>query len=352
MKYLIHLVILIFLTSAVHAKELPIPPANEPTPAFYFKPFERQPSIPAELEEAWQRLMNIKNINWGANDSLAYAFELVYLERYEHALFYFQRLDISQVDNLDLLELYHLTLKKNQRYEKLIESYSLLKSKHPELRDIYDIRTQITEARTLNKERLWSLEHDNIFHELIDTISLGLLAVSSKKAIHPDLVALANTYDKALRLEILYSDETDKILSQAYMEYADFLHRYLYMSNAYIALNIARHFDKRNNQIPKKIKSIKKELESKNYLIPSFTVLFKKVNPEKYALKEIETIDSLQYLYETTDKFIKPEDLDQYIDKRPDLIPWLNDELLTIIVFGLMLLIILFFVDVRNKRSK
>ncbi|MCC5923956.1 MAG: hypothetical protein JJT77_09225 [Crocinitomicaceae bacterium] len=333
------------------ARELPKPPQNEPTPLFYFNPFERQPKIPYELEKAWQNLVKKKPINWNNNDSLAYAFELVYLQRFEHALFYFQRLDLSSIENINILELYHFMLKKNKRFEKLLDSYSVAKSMFPELKNVFEIRMQIADTRILHQERIWNIQKDHIFPELIDTTSLDLLAANSNYKIHPKLIEIAEQFDQALRYEILYCDETDKIISQAYIEYATFLHRYLYASNAYIAFNIARHFDKRNGQIPKRIKAIKKELEENNYLIPSFTVLFKKINPNNYALKEIQSIDSLQFIFETTDRFIRQEDLENYINKRPDKLPWLDNELLIIIVLATMLLCILIFIDVRKKKN-
>lgn len=86
-------------------------------------------------------------------------------------------------------------------------------------------------------------------------------------------------------------------------------------------------------------------------MIPSFTVIFKKINPDNYALKEIQSIDSLQYIFETTDRFIKQEDLKNYINKRPDKVPWLDEELVLIIVFALMLFVVIIFVDVRKRRN-
>ena len=210
---------------------------------------------------------------------------------------------------------------------------------------------QIVDTRILHQERIWNIQKDVIFPQLLDTINLDLIAASTNDKIHPSLVEMARQYDKALRYEIMYCDESDKIIAQAYQEYASFLHRYLYISNAYIALNIARHFDKRNNQIPKRIKALKNELDDKNFLIPSFTVIFKKINPDNYALKEIQSIDSLQYIFETTDRFIKQENLKNYINKRPDKVPWLDEELVLIIVFALMLFVVIIFVDVRKRRN-
>lgn len=351
MKNLFGLLLFFYSAVFVQASELPKPPINEPTPLFYFKPFERQPEIPPELENSWIKLTDKKPIHWDSNDSLAYAFELVYLGRYEHALFYFQRLDISQIENIDILELYHFTLKKNHRYEKLLSSFSSSRNIFPELKKVFEIRMQIADTKLLHHERMWNIQKDIIFHELLDTVSLDLIAASTNEKIHPKLIELAKQYDQALRFEILYCDETDKILSQAYAEYADFLHRYLYTSNAYIAFNIARHFDKRNNQIPKKIKLIKAELDKSNFLIPSFTVLFKKINPDNYVLKEIETIDSLAYIFETTDRYIRHEDLEKHLDKKHDRLPWLDNELLPVVVYTIMLLIILIFVR-RRKKNK
>jgi hypothetical protein len=351
MKRLIIFLIILLSIAAANSRELPTPPKNEPTPLFFFKPFERQPPIPAALEEAWKNLVDKKPIQWNSEDSLAYAFELVYLQRYEHALFYFQRLDLSEIDDIDILELYHFTLKKNQRFEKLLASLNFAKTKFPELKKIFEIRMQIVDTRILHQERIWNIQKDVIFPQLLDTINLDLIAASTNDKIHPSLVEMARQYDQALRYEIMYCDESDKIIAQAYQEYASFLHRYLYISNAYIALNIARHFDKRNNQIPKKIKALKNELDDKNFLIPSFTVIFKKINPDNYALKEIQSIDSLQYIFETTDRFIKQEDLKNYINKRPDKVPWLDEELVLIIVFALMLFVVIIFVDVRKRRN-
>jgi len=318
----------------VAQKKLPIPPKNEKTPLFSIPFFDRQPVAPVYIQEGIKKLETISRNLWNQQDSLFYAYELAYLGDYDKSLAYFNKLNTDTLSTKTGHRLYQLALRKNNRYGKLIELLDKQIEDSIDLKAVNKIRIHLAQQRKNQFENPQRIEELTLFKELSDTI---LLDQSSNE----EIVALAEHYDQALREDVLFTDENDKVLSKAYEEYGDFLHRYLYVSNAYRAYSIARNFDKRNKAASDKIKLVKAELNDNNFLYPSMFNYFKRINTAKYTFETYKELDSLHYQNKFEGDYPELDELLAQSDIRKDYLPWLDLEIAIIITLGLLLLIVI-----------
>jgi hypothetical protein len=315
-------------------KTLPIPPKNEKTTHFSIPFFDRQPVAPVYIQEGIKKLETTSRSSWSLQDSLFYAYELSYLGDYDKALAYFNKLNTDTLSTTTSNRLYQLALRKTNRFDKLIASIEKQMQDAPELEAINKTRIHLIEQRKKQLSDPKRIERLTLFPELSDTVYLDQSPLN-------EIVAIAERYDQALREDVLFTDENDKILSKAYEEYGDFLHRYLYVSNAYRAYSIARNFDKRNKAASDKIKLVKAELNDNNFLYPSMFNYFKRINTAKYTFETYKELDSLHYQNKIEGDYPELDELLAQSDIRKDYLPWLDLEIAIIITLGLLLLIVI-----------
>lgn len=349
MKVLIHITLTIcFPLLMVGQNTLPIPPKPEKTTHFTFKQFIRQPELP---EFITQGLTNIQQKNvrdWSKSDSLFYAYELALLNKFKHALSYFNKLDIDTLRNRTSLDLYQLTLRKTNRFQTLLKS--LKREKEHDLlkadRNALNYRIRLAEVRLYNRDRDWNLDKNHVFPRLLDSTQYE----NDYNNINHKAVYTSEEVDQALRHQLLYTEGTDKILSKAYEEFGDFLKKNMYLSNAYIAYSISKHFNRRKNSISKKLKQVKRELDDQKLLFPSFSSLFPKIIESKYKYNEIDKIDSLNVLI-SDGQYLDLDDLLDYENAKKDHLPWLDYELGVLLILFTLLVFVVLFLRTKKKRN-
>lgn len=348
MKIISHIIILAFFPLILWGqKDLPIPPKAEKTTHFSFKQFERQPTLPKYISTGISNLAK-KNIRkWKATDSLFYAYELTLLNEFEHALSYFIKLNTDTLRNRSSLNLYQLTLRKTDRFQTLLGALK----RENDLNNLTTIekialtyRIRLAEVRLYNRDRNWSLDSNHVFPSLLDSSTF----TNEYSNINQNAVHTSKGVDQALRHELLFTEGTDKILSKAYEEFGDFLQKHMYLTNAYVAYSISRHFNRRKNSVSKKFKNIKNQLDDQNLLYPSFSSLFPKIIESKYTYNEIKELDSLD-LSNTQHKYLDLKELLELENAKKDHLPWLDYELGVILIIGILLFFVLFFL--RSKKD-
>lgn len=341
MKYLFF-VLVSFSSLGIELDQMPIPPSHEKTRSFTLLHVERQPEIPTFLKEKVIAIERKSRSLWTSEDSLTYAFELVYRNDFTHALNYFSRVQTDTIKHKVSLHLLQLTYLKTKRFDML--KSSILTS--PDSPTVKEIRIRLVEVRELQENRTWDQKENVIFPILKDTSNYEYK--SSTQQFHKYLVPRAEDFKKALMYDATYTDDTDIILSQAFEEYGDFLHNHFYLTNAFMAYSISRFYNKRNSSTSTKLKDIKRAMDKANYLQPSIRENFSKVSSDRYAFKTIaeKPQDSLAGYKSTSLSLEDIAELDK--KKQPDYLPWINYEVLLLIVLFIILLVITIFV--RTKK--
>lgn len=347
-KIYLYIISFIIFSSVCAQDGLPIPPSRENTKYFTFRKFDRQPIPPEFIERNIKQLKKSSFENWTAIDSLYYAYELTYLKNYDHALSYFNKLNTDTLTNNTLVELYHLTLRKTGRFQTLVNSIDNLIQLQPKKIKVLKIRKRLAEVRLYKRDLDWNLDSKVIFSNLDDSIYHNFKPFSP--AVLKKTIPKVKAYDAALRIDTRYSDDTDRVLSKAYEEFGDFLYNSFYASNAYIAYSIARHFDRKNNRIVKKIKKTKERLNKENHLYPSFISLFPKIDDKNTSYSKFSILDSIQESSEKEKIYPDLEELLSQENKARDYIPWLNTETIAIFILLALLVFTIFFVK-SDKKS-
>lgn len=321
--------------------EMPIPPKEEDTRDFTFEKFERQPVLPKYLEEGIRRLKQTKANNWNGSDSLFFAYRLTLQYDFEHALSYFVHLNTDSIQEKYSLHLLQLCYRETARFQRLIDLIEKEYSQAYYDPKVYEFRKRIAEVRLFIRDRNEDPYEMTIFSEL--------LTDSLKNKSRYEYVKTANSLDKALRVEVLFMDESDKVISKAYEEFGDYLHEHFYLSNAFIAYSIARHFSKHSNSAQKKMKEIKEELKENNYLLPSFIRTFPKIKDDRYSFAKITPPDSIDLVIYESGNFLSHDDIVAMQNERKDYLPWLDYEVLVIAVLILSLIAVL--LGVKSRKS-
>ena len=345
MKHIIYFFTLLFFSLTAFGDELdqmPVPPSYEKTRSFTLLYVERQPNVPAFLKHQIKSLELKARGSWTAHDSLNYAFELVYLGEFTHALTYFSKVKTDTISHPVTLHLLQLTYLKTNRFDSLKKAIK----RGGNSPSVKEIRLRLVEVREMYLNKTWDPETNIIFPLLRD--SSNYLYKNSQKQFYKYLVPRAENYKSALLYDALYTDDTDKILSQAFEEFGDFLHKHFYLTNAFMSYSISRFYDKRNTSTAKKIKTIKTEMDEANLLQPSIRENFQKTSKTRYLFKEISEITDDSTSINATNS-LTLEDIEALkAKKQPDYLPWINSELLLIVILGIMLFLVIVFIKSRK----
>jgi hypothetical protein len=331
-----------FLSLGLELDQMPIPPSHEKTRSFTFLFVERQPEIPVFLKNKIKQLELKSRVSWTPDDSLTHAFQLVYLKDYTHALNYFSRVQTDTIKNQVTLQLLEHTYLKTNRFTSLKGSIS----KGVQSSNVKEIRLRLVEVREMKMNRTWDHKQNTIFPILKD--SINYIYRKNQKQYYKYLVPRAEDFKTALLYDVIYSDESDPILSQAFEEYGDFLHEHFYLTNAFMAYSISRHYNKRNSSTATKLKNTKREMDEANLLPPSFRENFAKIGDQRYTFREIATTTT-DSLGNVSNNSLSLEDIARLeAEKKPDFLPWINSEMLLVIVLSVILMFVLIFVKTRK----
>lgn len=312
------------------------------TPYFKFKPFTRDIE-PSEVIDTKIRALEIKDAStWNGYDSVVYAYELILLGLDEKAYIYLVPNEYDTLTTIEDLHLIQEILYKNGDFIRLQNSLESELKNYPLTKEEVAFRLKIAKTLDLNKNDSWDKKTDTLFAFLYNPVYSDYK--SSKVQRETILVPTAKQLDDALRHYVRYSQsKSNPVLSKAYEEFGDFLHKNLYESNAYIAFSVSRYYDKRNNSVSKKLKVVKEELESKNYIVPSFRKVFKKIQPGRFDYTVLKERRS-EEVTKTKIRKTAPKRIEK------DYIPSMNSSLLIMIgIFSVLLLALIF---LRTKPKK
>jgi hypothetical protein len=331
------------------------PPRKENTYYFNVLNYERQPPLPTFMETRIQQIMQNSKSTWTAKDSLYFAYENVYLEKFELALSLFSKLNTvpagRQADTITspfAQQLYRTTLIQTKRYG-LLKEYNENIFQHSTTFN-YDILTALNDLTAALKNvdsKQLSKDSITIFPILFDTL---LNSYDQTLPPHKNkFVRIAFSIDSSLRSFSFLNDQKSEILSKAFEEMGDYQKEYFYISNAYFYYAAARYYDRRNKSASRKYNNAIDEISKQNFLLPSFKNTFSRVIKNRYQLEgevheDAEEIDQRP----ARERFNPPPKK----EKKKDYIPWLKDDFLFIGAILIVLFVVMLFIRTSKKRKK
>lgn len=268
-------------TELAHETELP---RKEYRPYFklitYSRGFDKD-----SLDRLMNYLIEKPSKTWSRSDSIDYIFALCSSGDYDLSFVIFSRLNLNDLPSFDEYHaVQHLLLFK-RRYSTRREWLQKEMNSFPSSSDRIAIRQRITDVHELLEKREWSLEDSVIFPNLKDEVWSTLKKGSPDyiKYVIPTCVVI----DEALRDESKYENTYNRALSLAFVEFGDFLEDNVSLTDAYITYSIARYYDRYNNEIANKLRTIKTKISNRNYLLPSIREIFPKKDKGLFNFQKI-----------------------------------------------------------------
>jgi hypothetical protein len=219
-------------------------------------------------------------------------------------------------------------------------------SAFPNSREVNEIRRRIADVNKKLSKAEWSLEDSVVFQQLKVLKGHKSNFRKGSETFLTTIVPLTFLYDDALRIESKFESNYNRSMSLAFIEFGDFLYEYISYSDAFICYSIARYYDRYNNDLAIKLRSIKNEMNKKNILFPSIRETFPKQSKGLFNFKKImekrrkqeaeanqENQEPLQLILE---------------DKKEPVLKGFWDEMVLLVGLVLLLFGVILFVRVRK----
>ena len=344
-KYLLGLYLIVFCSYSILAQDKGFkePPRQENTYLFEVLNYDRQPEPPQYIRNRILQILENPMPNWTAQDSLFYAYESVYFEKFELALSIFARLNIDTISEPHAQSLYRTTLQKLHRYE-MLEQYNekTIQDKPNTIYGIKDAFMDLTKAYLAYDKKSFIPDSTLIFPILKDP---ALKEMKRNRSPHQNrLVAISFAIDSAFRQFTILHDNKDYILSQAFEEMGDFQREYFYLTNAYFYYSASRHYFKNDKAVVVKYNQVIDQMNTENYLFISFKNRFGKVIKNRYRLGNDYIEEVLKDSNDISAYTPPPKK-----NMKTDYLPWIDTPILIMIILGLVFVFVMFFMKVKKK---
>lgn len=346
LKYIVLMLVLLLSTSTTWSQKIDFqkPPQHENTYLFKVLKYNRQPKPPKYMQTRINEVSKKPVQQWNAQDSLFYAYENVHLENFDLALSIFAKLEVDTIQEKHAQTLYRATLQQLKRY-KLLKAYNeetLLETPS----SIYSVKNAIddlTDAYIKYNQNDFDNDSTHIF---------PILFSDSLEEMNPDrspnknrLVSIAFAVDSAFRHFSVLHKKTDFLLSQAFEEMGDFQLKYFYLTNAEFYYTVSRFYYANDSELIVKYNNVVNEMNDKNYISLSVKRLFGKIIKNRYRMSA-DLVNEVQ-----KDTIIKNQDTPPPPKPRKgskDYLPWIDNSILIMIILGLALIFVVFFMKVKK----
>lgn len=339
MKEFFSTLLLTILFGSLYAQDNQIYERYRPEPGQTFKFAEFQRGFDPEIvHQDLQQLQQKEKVNWTVEDSILFAKSLLKVGRPLKSAIVFNKIPSPFIRDKETLKFKLMAFEKTQKYGLALSLIEELSIRFPEDKIQWNIWARMIKARTI-------LKND----EKPDFQKNGLLDLYQLRNVDEDaLQRYLAEVNELLHFQIHFYEDQDKVLAQLCYEFGIILRDRVAYTQAYIALNLARNYDRSlGGDILKTLKEVKAYLNQNRYKIPPFRRYFPKTKKWRFdyeILKEKKLAQSKDTLLEEKE----PIQMMQPPEKEKDLLPY-NRNLLFGGVFLIMLILVLVFV--RSKKN-
>ncbi len=296
------------------------------------------------MEMALEVLLNKPAKSWNNTDSLDYLFTLIAIQNFDLAFEHYKKFKKVNPRSADEFHLIQYLFSFKRMFDKANQWLEREKKEYPESKDIIDIRIRLHEVEAFIIAGQWN-EDSTIYPILLMDEWKNIKKGS--EAYLEQTIPLIQNFDLALRDETKFEFQSNRSLAIAFYEYGIFLEKHLSTSDAFIALSIARYYDKFNPQITEKYREIRSLMNKKKFIFPSMRELFPKQNKGIFNIENIkkrrqEERDSISQIDQ------QPMTLQMQDVKKTDFLTGKMAAL--IILIGLVLLLLFVAIFVKIKR--
>jgi hypothetical protein len=252
-------------------------------------------------------LSNKPKIDWTKKDSLSFAQTNILAKNYELAQHYYSNLSIDPTiefnQNIDQLCLGYLSGHYTEGITKLETDYPDIK----QFSELYYFKNLFSFQDSTHQKSNWYKSNQSVLVFKIDS------NVRINKNNHKEIITPLLNATSALKKMVFYVNDNDQIISRAFRDIGYTLENHVSLTQAYVAYNIGRNYNKSDKQLIEDLKRIKAKLIKKNYTIPIFRRYFPKTKKgrfnyeilkEKIIKEQNDTIPKHIPNFESEDKSI------------------------------------------------
>jgi len=217
---------------------------------------------------------------WTRDDSILFAKTNLLAGNTKLAEHYFSNIKIDPKKNLDdnLYDLMSIYIAKD--FDK---GNRKIKRNYPRIiqhSQIYFLKQIFAAQDSLLNIEGWYKSNPQVLHFNFDT-NLTRYSKNTKR-YKDEIIAPLIRARKILELIVLHVHEDDIVLAKAFNDIGVVLEKHVSLSQAYIAYNIGRNYNKRDKVILQNIKDVKAKLLLKNYKIPNFRKYFPRIKEWRF----------------------------------------------------------------------
>ena len=274
---------------------------------------------------------------WTRKDSLSFAQTNILAGNYDLASHYYSKLSINskleEKNNIDLLCLMYLKKEYKKGVTKIEQDFTetALNSELYFLKKIIKFQDSIIDIHN------WYKSNQSVFIFNIDS------NVRLTKKNKEEILAPLKNACQALKTLVFYVHDNDHILSRAFRDIGYTLENHISLTQAYIAYNIGRNYNKSDKQLIEDLKRIKAKLINKNYTIPIFRRYFPKTKKSRFNYEILKE----KIIKEQSDTI--PKHIPNFKSNHTTFdLPFSPDLLMP---FGFLIIFILLIIFLKTKRK-
>lgn len=259
-------------------------PHNEHRPYYQLNEYPRGYNKDS-MQIALERILQAPAVSWSKSDSLDYLFTLMAVEDYDTAHEFFKKFKKVNPRNQDEFHLIQFMFSYKRIFAKAFLWLERERKEFPENEEIISFRWRLHEVEDLVVRGLWT--DDSVVYPILKNSEWKNIKKGSDEYL-ARTIPLIQDIDQALRNETKFEFNSNRALAISFYEFGIFLEKNLSTTDAFIALSIAKYYDKFNSKINEKYREIRSSMNKKNLIFPSMRELFPKQNKGIFNIENIK----------------------------------------------------------------
>lgn len=296
------------------------------------------------MQLALEQILKKPAVSWSKTDSLDYLFTLLAVEDYDKAHEFFKKFKKVNPRNLDEFHLIQFMFSYKRMFAKAFVWLERELKEYPETKEIISVRWRLHEVEELIVHGAWS--DDSIIYPILKDPKWRAIKKGTEEYL-TQTIPLIQYFDLALRDETKFEFNSNRALALAFYEFGIFLEKNLSTTDAFIALSIAKYYDRFNSKITEKYRLVRSSMNKKNLIFPSMRELFPKQNKGIFNIENIKKRRQVE-----RDSIINTDQPPMSLDLEDvDKSKHLNRKTASLLIFiGLLIMLVLVAVFVKAKK--
>lgn len=306
---------------------------KEPGQVFQFEVFQRGFN-PKMIRSKLDTLQSIDQSKWSRDDSLNFAISLLQIGRNIKSAIIFNEIPSPEIRSRKTLMYKLMAFEKTQKFGLAMALIKELSVRLPADQIKWSVWKQ-----TLIARRKIANDEENEFNKT------PIIPMNAMNNMTQDkLLSIIRKINELIHFKVRFYIDDEPVLAELCYELGIIFRDRLTLTQAYIALNLARNYDRSFGKILNTLKEVKSKLNHERYEIPPFRKVFPKVHERRFdykLLNEKKSKEELDSVINNIPQLMKEP------DKKPPLLQYGKNIMIAVSLFVVLILVVIF---VRTKK--